>query len=319
MDKPPHESEVLNWFDSLSNWGRWGEDDQRGTLNLVTPEVRCRAARLVREGIRISCGRDIESQGGGPMHRLMASTGQGLDEVHRIPTPPIKFHVGEGNRGAWAGEYISMPVHYQTHVDALCHMFWDGRMYNDQPAALVTSEQGATVNDITAAREGVFTRGVLLDVASARGGKWLEPGDGVYPEDLEVAEQRVGLRVGEGDALLLRTGYGRRIRESGILPYDEHGQSGFHAACLPWLYERGVAVTATDTAHDVLPSGYDVIPLPFHYIGIAAMGLWTIDNADFEDLCTKCAEVSRWEFLFSFDPLRIVGGTGSPINPIATL
>ncbi|ATY16326.1 hypothetical protein CU254_12805 [Amycolatopsis sp. AA4] len=314
----PLESEVLDWFDTLSNWGRWGDDDQRGTLNLITPEVRRRAARLVREGIRVSCSRDIESSWAGPMHRFMSATGQGLTEHNRVLPPPIKYHEGDGHRGAWAGEHISLPVHYQTHVDALCHMFWDGRMYNGKSAALVTSERGATVNDITAARDGVFTRGVLLDIAATRGVKWLEPGDGVFPEDLEAAEERVGLRVSEGDALLLRTGNGRRMRTGGSRGSDDAGQAGFHAACLPWLHERGIAVTATDTAHDVLPSGYDVIPLPLHYIGIAAMGLCTIDNADFEEVASICVELDRWDFLFTFDPLRIVGGTGSPVNVVAT-
>lgn len=245
----------------------------------------------------------------------MTTTGEGLSDKYRLQTPNTEQF---GPRMNSAGEYILMAPHgvIWTHVDALAHIFWDGKMYNGKPAELVSAYWGATVSDITVSREGVFTRGVLFDIAALRGVDWLEPGEGVYPEELEAAEERMGIRVGRGDAVLLRTGYGRRRREIG--PYPEAVEAGWQAACLPWFHKRGVAVIGCDTANDVIPSGYRVVRLPIHAIGIVAMGLWTIDNCDLEQLASTCADFNRWEFLFTFDTLPIVGSTSSPVNPIAT-
>jgi kynurenine formamidase len=323
----PTSTEVLLWFESLSNWGRWGDDDELGTLNLVTPEVRQRAARLVDEGVRVSCCWELEAavQGGsnvtgGPtVRRFMIMTGEGLADQHRvhlehpgIPGPAGHFHS--------AAEYVLMFVHSGTHVDALAHAFWDGRMYNGKPAALVNSWSGATSHAVTRAQDGIFTRGVLVDVPALRGVDWLEPGEGVYPDDLEAAEKRLGSRVRPGDALLVRTGHDRMIRERSPGVSEDGGltQAGLHAACLPWLRERDVAVVACDSALDVVPSGYGELILPLHSIGIVAMGLWTIDLCDLERLAKTCRELERWEFLFTCDPLPISGATGSPVNPIAT-
>jgi kynurenine formamidase len=317
--KVPAESDVLAWFDSLSNWGRWGDDDELGTLNLISPEVRRRAAQQVREGRRVSCGRNVEPGLDGPVHRFMDGTGEGLADEHRV-TSPHSLEYGTG-RFAGASEYIGMMFHGRdvTHLDALSHIFWDRRMYNGRAAELVTSSLGATANDVTAAGEGVFTRGVLLDVAAALGIDWLESGEGVFPWDLEAAELQMDVRVEEGDAMLVRTGHGRRRREAGpARALSEGGQPGLHAASLPWLRERGVSLLGCDAATEVVPSGYTEMPLPVHVIGIAAMGLWLVDNLDLEELAATCARLGRWEFLFTLDPLRIVGCTGSPVNPVAT-
>lgn len=315
MHETPTEKEVLAWFDSLSNWGRWGAEDQRGTLNLVTPEIRRCAAKLVREGVRVSCGWDLQAAEAGPVHRFMTTSGEGLADQWRVKLSSDEELIG--SRGAVASEYLGFSYHgtVVTHLDSLAHIFWDKQMYNRKPAELVTVSMGATSNDVTAAREGIFTRGVLIDVAAVRDVSWLEAGEGAYPEDLETAEDQMSFRVGQGDAVLLRTGYGRRKREVGT---DLEGQAGWQAACLPWLYERGVAIAACDTATDVRPSGYTEMRLPVHTIGIASMGLWLIDNCDLEKLASTCARLRRWEFLFTCDPLPIVGGTGGPVNPIAT-
>jgi kynurenine formamidase len=165
--------------------------------------------------------------------------------------------------------------------------------------------------------EGIVSRGILVDVPAARGVDWLEPGDGVGPDDLDAAEAHHGVRVESGDVVLLRTGYGRRKREVGPIPMHE-GQAGWHAAALPWLHERGVAAIGCDTAQDVVPSGYAQMPLPVHIVGMVAMGLCLIDNCDLEELAATCARLSRYEFLFTLAPLRLTGGTGSPANPLAT-
>src|SRR5687768_6490223 len=213
----PSEDEVLGYFDSLSNWGRWGDDDQLGTLNLVPPEKRISACELVRVGKTVSCAWEIggsppADQPFGPPSRFMVATGQGLGDAHRVTAP-----WRAGDRSAGALEHIGLVYHGHTvtHIDGLSHIFWDGKMYNGKPAELVTSAVGATHHAITALSEGIFTRGVLLDVAQVRGVDWLEPGDAVFPEDLEACETRHGALVEEGDVIMLRTGYGKKVREKG--------------------------------------------------------------------------------------------------------
>jgi kynurenine formamidase len=304
----PTEAEVLTWFDALSNWGRWGDDDRLGTMNYITPSKRAAAARLVRDGVTVSCAWDIDTvprvdHVAGPAQRFMLGTGE---------APPAP-----GVRGGGAMEFIGLVYHGYTvtHLDGLSHIFWDGRMYNGRPASRVTAWGGALDLPISDLATGVVTRGVLLDVA---GDTWLEPGTGVFPEDLEAAEARQGVSVAEGDVVLLRTGYGRMVRERGHYNVRTEGRAGWHPACLPWLHERGVAAIAGDTACGNMPHpDYPSIHDPVHAIGIVAMGLWLIDNCDLEALHTACSERGRWEFLFMLSPLRVVGGTGSPANPLA--
>ena len=315
MPTPPPEDEVLAWFDTLSNWGRWGDDDELGTLNLVSAEKRRAAAALVREGVTVSCAWDIDprpaiDQFVGAPQRFMLGTGEGLSDPDR-PGGPV--------RGGGALEYIGLVYHgYSvTHVDGLSHIFWDNKMYNGKPAARVSVALGATTHGITALRDGVVTRGVLLDAAAVKGKDWLEPGEPVFPDDLDAAERAQGASVGEGDVLMLRTGYARKKRQQGPDDVRAVGRAGYHAACLPWLRDRGIAMIASDTAQDVSPSGYSFSTHPIHSIGIVAMGLWLIDNCQLEDLVDTCRRLGRWEFQFALAPLRVLGGTGSPVNPLA--
>jgi kynurenine formamidase len=311
----PDELQVRRWFDELSSWGRWGPDDERGTLNHVTPGHRAAAAALVTEGETVSCAWDIDvlprpDLTAGAPHRFMLSTGEGLTDPERVGGP-----VEAGG----TAEYIGMVFHGYaiTHVDGLSHMSWANRMYNGVPASAVTAQGGATRLAVTGLADGLVTRGVLLDVAGLRDVPWLEPGEGVLPEDLEAAASAQGVPVGAGDVVLLRTGYGRKVREQGPDPVGEVGRAGWHAACLPWLHDRRVAAIGADTAQDVMPSGYSMRH-PVHHIGIVAMGLWLIDNCDLEPLVATCRRLDRWSFLFTLAPLRVVGGTGSPVNPLAT-
>ena len=229
-----------------------------------------------------------------------------------------------GTKFGYSTEQITaLTVHgfASTHLDALCHIFWDGQMYNGRSSDLVSADEGATQLPITVARGGVITRGVLLDVAAARNVPWLQPGEGVFPDDLEAAESRQRVRVESGDAVLLRTGFGRYRRETGWLPGDaESGasQPGWHAASLPWLREREVSLIACDTANDVTPSGYPAIPLPVHLVALVAMGLWLMDNCDLEGLSATAAGLSRWDFQLAVCPLTLAGLTSSLVNPIAT-
>lgn len=320
MPDLPSEEEVLSWFASLSNWGRWGQDDRLGTLNLVTPAKRAEAAALVTEGIAVSCAWDIETSARadtGPRvpQRYMVGTGEGLSDPERVRSPGVS----PDERAAGAAEFIGLIYHgYSvTHIDGLSHIFWDGRMYNGLPAAAVTAAMGATRHDIRALSGGIVTRGVLLDVAGKTDREWLEPGEAVFPEDLEAAEVREGVRVGEGDVLLLRTGYGRKRHEQGPDDVATVGRPGWHAACLPWFKERGVAAIGADVAQEAVPSGYPALRMPVHVIGIVGMGLWLVDNCDLEALHDTCTGLGRYEFQFVLAPLRWLGATGSPANPLA--
>jgi kynurenine formamidase len=306
------EADVVRLMDTLSNWGRWGADDELGTLNLVTFAKRREAARLVQDGVTVTCARPIVSEITAdttfqPM-RFMVDSGEGRDTAthERILQ----------RRGA--SEFIGMVFHgfTITHVDTPAHFFWKGRIYNGRSCNLITSREGAQVESVELLRDGVVSRGVLLDVAALRG-RWLGPGEGVMPEDLEAAERAAGVRVEPGDILLIRTGYyAQRLAEGARHPMRD-GSPAAHVACAPWFRERGVAMLGTDTHNDVAPTPYPGIGHPLHIVSLVAMGLWLIDNCNFEDLARACATRRRWEFLLTVAPLRLANATGSPVNPIA--
>ncbi len=316
MPTPPSEEQVLAWMDDLSNWGRWGEDDRLGTLNHLTAAKRVSAAKLVQEGLSVSCSWDIKTgrQPGATVEsqRYMLSTGLGLEEEGR------RGLLGAGRAGG-AQEYIGMVFHGLdvTHLDSLAHLFWDGKMYGGAPASLVSDRQGALKHDVLAVANGVSTRGVLLDIARLRGVDVIAADDQVYPEDLEAAEQAAGVRLEPGDVLLMRTGEGGARIAEGRNYNANKPRSGYQAACLPWLHERGIAMIGSDVAQDPTPTGYRTVSMPIHMVGIVGMGLWLIDNCNLEDLAAACNRLNRWEFQFSLAPIRFQGVTGSPVNPLA--
>jgi kynurenine formamidase len=308
----PSEAEVLSYFDKLSNWGRWGADDELGTPNLITPEKTKRALSLVQEGVSVSMARPL----------LWESAAD-------VPSPPVHFMVesGEGwasgdkvsaRANAAAIDYIGMIFHGLaiTHVDSLAHFFWNGKTYNGKPAHMVSTSLGATVCSVEAAFKGFTTRGVLVDVPMIRGVDWVERGEGVMPEDILAAEERCGFKVEEGDVLLIRTGQLRRREVEGPVG-PAAGSTACQAACLPLFHERGIAVMGSDTGNDVRPAQYEKVSQPIHQVGITAMGLWILDNANLEDVAQACQERKRWEFLVTINPLRLHNTTGSPVNPIA--
>lgn len=315
MSSLPSQAEVIDYFERLSNWGRWGTEDSLGTLNLITPEKRRAAAALVRDGATISCAHDIESraqasQPGGPPQRFMLGTG----DAYRGAS-------AEGDRSWVATEYLGLAYHGNTttHIDSPAHLFWDGKLYNGRPATDVTARTGAGSGAVTDLRDGVYTRGVLLDVAAAQGRDWLDESEPVLPEHLEQAEAAAGTRVESGDAVLLRTGFWQRrlTEDDGEQIWARLQFPGWHASCLPWLHERGVALIGSDVTQDVRPSGYEALRLPVHTIGLVAMGLWLVDVCNLEDLAAECQRRERWDFQFIVAPLRWEGATGSPVNPIA--
>lgn len=289
--------EVLH--EKLSNWHRWGDTDQLGTLNLITSDKRIEAAASVRVGEAVGCSRPLPTEPGPHNHR------------------PAEHHmIGTCTEG-WGGDWFGLAVHgfATSHIDALCHIFHGSTLYNGYPIEQVTAH-GALQLAIDALRDGVVSRGVLLDVPRAQGREYLEPGEPVLVEHLEQAETVGKVKVTPGDVLFVRTGRWKLYDELGkALPPDE--MAGLHASCLPWLHERGIAALGGDGISDVLPSRVEGVMMPVHSVAIAAMGLHLIDNLDFEKLSAKCAEHGRWSFQLVIAPLVIEKGTGSPVTPIA--
>ncbi len=312
MADRPTEADVVRMIETLSNWGRWGADDELGTVNFITPAKRRQAARLVEDGVSVTCSRPISTEITAdttfqPL-RFMVDSGEGRDTA-----PPERILERRG-----ASEFIGMVFHGYTitHVDTPAHYFWQGRLYNGRSCNLVTSREGAQVESVDLLRDGVVSRGVLLDVAAVRG-RWLGAGEGVMPEDLEAAEKAQGVQVEEGDILLVRTGYyARRLAEGPRNPIRD-GSPAVHVAAAPWLRERGVAMLGSDTHNDIAPLPYPRLGNALHIVALVAMGLWLIDNANLEDLAGACAARRRWAFMLTLAPLRLPAATGSPVNPIA--
>jgi kynurenine formamidase len=287
----------------LSNWGRWGKDDQLGTLNLITPAKRKQAAALVKEGIAVSLAResnkDTEADNPNPYHHTMNLT-------------------GANPQGQWSVDTFSILFHgYQhTHMDALCHIFYQGKMYNGFSQQEVTAK-GAQKLAITNLKQGIFTRGVLMDTAALKGVPYLEGNVAIYPADLDAWEKRAGIKVGPGDAVFINTG--RWARRAAKGPWDaEKGTAGLHASCARWLKDRDISILGSDAASDVLPSGIEGVTHPVHLLTLNAMGVHIFDNCDLEALSAATAQRKRWTFLLTAAPLPITGGTGSPLNPVAT-
>jgi kynurenine formamidase len=204
-----------------------------------------------------------------------------------------------------------------SHIDALCHVLKDGRMYNGFPGTDVKST-GAKRNSVMCAKEGIISRGVLLDIPRTLGVPWLEPGHVIDPEDLDAAEAKQSVKVRKGDILLVSTG--RDARRAKRVPWSmSSGQPGLHAECLSWLRERDVAVLGSDYGSDVLPSGIEGWMMPIHQTTLVAMGVHLLDNLQLGSLMAACAELGQWDFQLTIAPLRIPEGTGSPVNPIALL
>ncbi len=303
--------EIRSIFESVKNWGRWGDNDEAGALNYITDELRQRAATEVRVGETISCARElpVEPSVENPRPALHMMTRGGDDCV--VP--------GLGMEST--GDFVGVAFHGMatSHIDALCHVFVDGQMYNGYPAAEVLST-GARRNSIMCAGNGIVGRGVLLDIAARRGVDYLEPDTPIMVDDLTAAEERQGVAVGTGDILLVGTGRDARRSQHGAWHPLAEGLAGLHPECIPWLHERQIAVLGCDGVSDVLPGRQPVgWVMPIHQCVIVAMGVHLLDNLRLDRLAEACARHQQWSFLFTVAPLRIERGTGSPANPIALL
>jgi kynurenine formamidase len=311
--------EVIGYFTSLSNWGRWGDDDRRGTLNLITPQVRSRAASLVQTGEVISLSRDIDAENPDPLKT-------GIAVVQRfMGIGEVSYHLGKGtSRFDAVTEHVGISAHgSNTHLDGLAHYSWDGKNYNGFDYDENTSIGGAQKLSVHHASDGIVSRGVLLDICALHGVEWLEPGYAISPDELVAAETRQGVTVEPGDVLLIHTGHVARTLAHGLVPgpgaLPIPLEAGLSAACLPYLRERDIATLGSDAIQDVQPSGFDSFELlrPVHNVSLVALGLWLIDNMELTELARTCAGQGRWTFFFAMLPWRMKGVTSSATNPIA--
>src|SRR5215472_3643094 len=299
------EAEFRSLYERLRRQVPWGPDDRRGALNHLGPAEIQAAAGEVRLGRTVSLAAPVE-------HQVTADNPD--PALHRMVQAP------GGTEGLeFAADRIAMNIHgnADSHLDALCHVAFDGTLYNGVPATAVTPA-GAVELSIAMAADGIAGRGVLIDVPRSRGVPWLEPGEHVMPDDITAAERDQDVHIGQGDILLVRVGHRRRRRERG--PWDAAAlRAGLHPSVLPLLAERRIAVLGSDGNNDTAPSVADGVEFPVHVLAINALGLMLLDYLEFDELVPLCEEAGRWSCLCVIAPLRLPTGTGSPVNPIAIL
>lgn len=320
-DQDPTVETVRQLSATYSNWGRWGEDDQRGTLNHVTPERVARAAASIRSGKRISMALPMDATGpqssggfGGrfnPIHLMFRDGGD-----IAMGTVVDEFYAGNDRHLRGTDDIIIMALQSSTQWDALAHIFFDGHMYNGGTPDIVTSK-GARRGAVSQATDQMAGRGVLLDVAAVKGVDALEPGYAITADDLEAAEEAHGVTVGAGDFVMVRTGMmGERKGAWG--DYAGGPAPGLGLASVPWVAGRDIAGLATDTwGMEVLPNETADVFQPLHCVFIVAMGLWVGEIFDLEALAADCREDGQYDFFFCAPPLPFTRAVGSPVNPMA--
>ncbi len=312
---------VRRLAERCSNWGRWGPDDQLGTLNHIRPEDVVAAAGLVRTGQVISLAIPVDEAGpqtGGfgrfnPIH-LMIRDGNGA----MTGTTVRDFYGGRDRYIRGTDDLLILPLQSGTQWDALAHIIFDGKIYNGYDATSVGS-RGAIINDIAVARDKIVGRGVLLVVPRSKGRPWLEPGEQIHAEDLEACLRAQDVEVGRGDIVLIRTGQIAQCRDAGTWgSYAGGSAPGLALDTTTWIFDHDIAALATDTwGMEVLPNETPDVFQPLHIILLVHAGLMVGEIFDLEPLAEACASDGVYEFLFTAPPLPITGGVGSPVNPIA--
>ena len=294
-------AEFERWMAEISNWGRWGSDDELGTLNLITPAKRTEAAGLVRQGISVSMSLPLNTV---------------ADDLNANPFKQT-LAVGEFGGHEVAGDEYSVNYHgfAHSHMDGLSHFAFKGKMYNGFPVSGL-KPGGAEKLGIDNVHNAVFTRGVLVDMPRFKGLDYLDPGTAISVVDLEAWEKKTGIVVSSGDVLLIRTGRWERVRDKGQWNFLERA-AGSHASVAKWLKARDVAVIGSDGVSDVMPSGVEGRLNTLHELVLVGLGMPILDNLNLDDVAAEAKRQGRWTFLFVGSPLRVVGGTGSPMNPIA--
>ena len=302
-----NEADFRRAMKELSNWGRWGNEDELGASNLITPAKRKQALALAKEGVTISLAHDIAQEKAADAPNILERV---LGDVR--PT-------GTTDRYQYTGTYHGV-VH--SHLDAVdCHVMSEGKGYNGRPMEDIVAAGGCPKGNINAQKDGVVTRAILFDATRLPGKAtpqgWLEPGTAIHREDLEALEKMEHVKVSPGDVILLYTGRWKRRAALGPWP-NSTGFAGWHADVAYFIKERGVSFIGGDGPNDVSPSGLpSTIAIPLHQLALVAMGVSIFDNLDFERAIEQAKRLNRYEFLFMAAPLRIEKGTGSPLNPLA--
>lgn len=300
MPDVPTEAEVQAFLTEHNNWGRWGDDDNRGALNLVTPEKRLEAVGLVRTGRQVSLSRAWPKRPG-PLN----------------PSPAQHFPQWT-DRGVSGGavDYYGISYHgyTTTHIDALCHVWdadggWQGRNYAD-----VMTSTGAKHGAVTAWEEGIVTRGVLLDVPRFRGEPFVTLDNPVTGPELAAVAEAQGVEVRPGDALVVYSGREAWQDANPTSFMGAHPNPGLHASCSIYIRERDVSLLSWDMMDHHGPD--TTLPWPVHSV-LYKFGVCLMDNSLLQPLAEACIEEGRQEFMLMVLPLRVEGGTGSPVNPIA--
>lgn len=320
LDRQDPEGEIARRAEAYRNWGRWGQDDVLGTLNLITPAHRVAAAALVREGRVVSLAQSFDTNGPqkgwrrrtNPVH-TMTDTGTDAERGNQ------GFPHGIGG----ADDVISMPLQCSTQWDGLGHIFDHGNAWNGRRAGDVVTSEGDLVTGIEHAASVIVSRGVLLDV-----GRHLEPSTGELADgyaitvaDLEATAAAQGVTLGAGDIVLVRTGQLARSRREGWGDYAGGAAPGLSLTTAGWLHRTEIAAIATDTwGFEVRPNEFDVPAFqPLHQVVIPNLGLTIGEMWDLDTLGAACAASGRYAFLLSAAPLPITGAVGSPLNPVAIL
>ncbi|GAA1809489.1 cyclase family protein [Planosporangium flavigriseum] len=292
-------------FEEVKNWGRWGSEDARGALNHLTPARVAAAAAGVREGRTVSLAHDLDTVAGPDNHKPALHYMSQCSDIDDIE-PRVNM------------DFLGMDFHGKsiTHLDALCHCNYQGKLFNGVSSAEAVTSGGSAFGSVMSASSGIIGRGVLLDVPRSRGVEWLDPGTAVHPEELQRVAAEEGVQLSQGDIVLVRTG--ARRRRAALGPWDPSNFSaGLFPTVMRWLHQHEIAVLGGDADSDARPSPVDGVTSPIHALALTAMGLHLVDNVNLEPLAATCAELNRWEFLCVLAPLRVPGGTGSPLNPIA--
>ena len=301
------QADIERLMNELSNWGRWGSDDQLGAANLITPAKRLEAIALATEGITVSLA-----------HRLLT------DEADDVPQPfghdmlavPNPLGVPALMGGALDQYSIAYHGYAHSHIDALCHILYMGEMYNGVSQDTIT-EAGCSNASILNLQEGIVTRAVLFDIPRLKGVPYLEPGTPIYMEDLDAWEDMAGVTLRPGDAIFVRTG--RWARRGQLGPWDVAGESaGLHASAMPWVKARDVSFIGSDSALDVVPSQVEGVRLPVHMLTIVAMGIDLFDDQGREARALTSAQLKRGEFLLVAAPRAFEAGTGSALKARAS-
>ena len=298
----PTQEEVLAYLQEGRNWGRWGDDDQMGAVNLVTPEKRIAAAQLVRSGRAVSLSREFPKT-----------------PAPNNPTPAIHYMRrnvrADGTGGASDYYGISYHGYATTHLDALCHQWDASGMWNGRDPNEEITFDGAKWGSIEHWKDGIITRGVLLDVPKHRGESFVTHDQPVHGWELEDIAREEGVTMELGDALVVYSG---RENWNQVNPiwgtFGTPERAGLHASCLKFIRESDCCVLVWDMM-DYTPNDYG-LAYSIHP-AIFAYGIGLLDNALLQPLAEACAQEGRYEFMLTINPLRVVGGTGSPVNPVA--